>query len=251
MSYAAQVRLTRWAVILAAVAALELVPRLGLGDAITLIPLSEIAAELFELLATGELMPHLLATGGAFVLSFLLAGVTGVPLGYLLWRYKPLKRTLDPYLTTYYAIPIFAFYPLLLAILGFNILPIVAISWAWAVVAVVLNTSIGFGEVPQVLMKVGRIMNLSRWQIVSRIFFPAALPYIFTGLKLGMVYSLIGVIASEFVLSTRGLGYLVSYNYLNFRTASMYSAMFVILGLAILLNLTLNQIERRLYGHVR
>lgn len=246
---AASVRLTRWAVIIAAVAALEIVPRSGLGDAITLIPFSRIVPEFFELLADGELTPHLLSTGGAFVLSFLLAGVTGVPLGYLLWRYEPLKRTLDPYLTTYYAIPIFAFYPLLLAIFGFNILPVVVISWAWAVVAVVLNTAIGFGEVPRVLIKVGQSMNLSRWQLLSRIFFPAAIPYVFTGLKLGMVYSLIGVIASEFVLSTQGLGYLVSYNYTNFRTAAMYSAMFLILFLAILLNWALNSIERRLYEH--
>jgi NitT/TauT family transport system permease protein len=246
---AASVRLTRWAVIIAAVATLEIVPRVGLGDAITLIPLSKIVPEFFELLSDGDLTPHLLSTGGAFVLSFLLAGVTGVPLGYLLWRYEPLKRTLDPYLTTYYAIPIFAFYPLLLAIFGFNILPVVVISWAWAVVAVVLNTAIGFGEVPQVLIKVGQSMNLSRWQLLSRIFFPAAVPYVFTGLKLGMVYSLIGVIASEFVLSTQGLGYLVSYNYTNFRTAAMYSAMFLILFLAILLNWALNSIERRLYEH--
>jgi NitT/TauT family transport system permease protein len=246
---AASVRLTRWAVIIAAIATLEIVPRVGLGDAITLIPLSKIVPEFFELLSDGELTPHLLSTGGAFVLSFLLAGVTGVPLGYLLWRYEPLKRTLDPYLTTYYAIPIFAFYPLLLAIFGFNILPVVVISWAWAVVAVVLNTAIGFGEVPQVLIKVGQSMNLSRWQLLSRIFFPAAVPYVFTGLKLGMVYSLIGVIASEFVLSTQGLGYLVSYNYTNFRTAAMYSAMFLILFLAILLNWALNSIERRLYEH--
>ncbi len=249
MRFATRVRLTRWAIILAVIGALELVPRVGLGDAITLIPLSKIVPEFIKLLSKGELTQHFLATGSAFVLSFFLAAVTGVPLGYLLWRYEPIKRTLDPYLTTYYAIPIFAFYPLLLAVFGFNILPVVVISWAWAVVAVVLNTAIGFGEVPQVLIKVGRSMNLSRWQILSKIFFPAAVPYIFTGLKLGMVYSLIGVIASEFVLATSGLGYLVSYNYVNFRTAAMYSAMFIILLLAVLLNWALNSVERRLYEH--
>jgi NitT/TauT family transport system permease protein len=249
VTHTMRVRLTRWAIVLAAVAALELLPRMGLGGAITLTPLSEILAELFEMLAEGEMTKHLVATGGAFVLSFVLAGVTGVPLGFLLWRYRALRRTLDPYLTTYYAVPIFAFYPLLLAVLGFNIWPIVIISWAWAVVAVVLNTSIGLGEVPEVLVKVGRSMNLSRWQVIWRIFLPASLPYIFTGLKLGMVYSLIGVIASEFVLSTQGLGYLVSYNYSNFSTSAMYAALLVILLLAFALNAALNAIERRLYSH--
>lgn len=249
MSRAARVRLVRWSIVLAAVAALEVLPRVGIGEAITLPPLSEILLELFEIVGEGEMTEHLLATGGAFFLSFLLAGITGVPLGFLLWRYSALRRTLDPYLTTYYAIPIFAFYPLLLAVMGFNIWPVVFISWAWAVVAVVLNTAIGLGEVPEVLIKVGRSMNLSRRQILGRIFLPAAVPYIFTGLKLGMVYSLIGVIASEFVLSTRGLGYLVSYNYTNFRTSAMYAALLVILLLAFVLNAALNRIERRLYSH--
>lgn len=250
MTHTTRVRLTRWAIVLAAVAALELLPRMGVGGAITLIPLSEILAELFEMLAEGMMTKHLLATGGAFVLSFVLAGVTGVPLGFLLWRYRPLRRTFDPYLTTYYAVPIFAFYPLLLAVLGFNIWPIVIISWAWAVVAVVLNTSIGLGEVPEVLSKVGRSMNLSRWQVIWRILLPASLPYIFTGLKLGMIYSLIGVIASEFVLSTQGLGFLVSYNYTNFSTSAMYAALLMILLLAFALNAALNAVERRLYSHV-
>lgn len=249
MTYAARVRLTRWGIVLAAIAALEVLPRLGVGGAITLPPLSEILAELFEIVGEGEMTEHLIATGGAFVLSFVLAGLTGVPLGFLLWRYTALRRTLDPYLTTYYAILIFAFYPLLLAVFGFNIWPVVVISWAWVVVAVVLNTAIELAEVPEVLVKVGMSMNLSRRQVLGRIFLPAAVPYIFTGLKLGMVYSLIGVIASEFVLSTKGLGFLVAYNYTNFRTSAMYAALLVILLLAFALNATLNGVERRLHSH--
>lgn len=250
MSRAAKIRLARTGVLTTIVAALEYGPRAGLGDTITLVPLSEIAKRLWEMLKTGALTDHLVATGGAFFLSFLLSAITGVPLGWLLWRYKAVKRVLDPYLTTYYAIPIFAFYPLLLAILGFNLMPIVAISWAWSVVAVALSTAIGFGEIREVLSKVGRGLNLNRWQITSRIYFPAAVPYIFTGLKFGMVYSLIGVIASEFVLSTKGLGFLVSFSYVNFQPLEMYASMYLVLAIALVLNLTLNRIERRLYARV-
>jgi NitT/TauT family transport system permease protein len=57
---------------------------------------------------------------------------------------------LNPYLTSYYALPVFAFYPVLIAILGVNARPIIAISWAWAVVAVVINTLAGFQQVPAV-----------------------------------------------------------------------------------------------------
>ena len=249
MNRSLKVRGTQWAVLGAAGVGLEVIPRLGVGDAITFSPLSAIVARGWELVISGELNTHLMATGGALVISFALAAIVGVPLGWLLWRLPRLKRVLDPYLTAYYAIPIFAFYPVLLTILGFNLWPIITIAWAWSVVAVLLNSAIGFATVPDVLIKVGKSLSLSRRQVFTRIVLHAAGPYVFTGLKLGVVYALIGVIASEFILSTRGLGYLVSNNYVNFRTTDMYVAMYMVLALAAFLNLGLTSLERRLYGH--
>lgn len=249
MTRSTRIHGTQLGIVGAACVALEAIPRLGVGDAITFAPLSEIIVRGWELTVSGQLNEHFLATGGAFLLSFLLAALVGVPAGWLLWRLPSLKRILDPYLTSYYAIPIFAFYPVLLTILGFNLWPIISIAWAWAVVAVLLNSAIGFATVPDVLIKVGKSLNLSRRQIFTRVVVHAAGPYVFTGLKLGVVYALIGVIASEFVLSTRGLGYLVSNNYVNFRTTDMYVAMYLVLALAAVLNLGLTSIERKLYGH--
>lgn len=174
--------------------------------------------------------------------------ITGVPLGYLLWRSRGVARALNPYLTTYYAIPVFVFYPLLLAIFGFNVTPIVIIAWAWGVVAVALSTAIGFGHVRTAYVKVGRAMNLGRWEIVRRIMFRAAVPYIMTGLKLGSIYSLIGVVASEFILATQGLGFLVAFSYNNFRPSEMYAGILLIMVLAIALNALLSTVERRLYA---
>lgn len=238
----------RTTLIVAMVAFLEVAPRLGFGDAVTLVPLSEIVVRTWELAVAGQLNEHVTATGGAVFVAFCISAVTGLAGGLVLWRLPLLHQALAPYLTAYYAVPIFAFYPLLLAVLGFNLWPVITIAWAWAVVAVVLNTAIGLRNIPPVLIKAGRSMGLSRAQLVSRVFLPAAVPYIFTGLKLGMVYSLIGVVASEFVLSTRGLGYLVGFNYNSFRVADMYVAMYVVVFVAIVLNSSLTLIERRLYG---
>ena len=85
----------------------------------------------------------------------------GLPLGVLLWRLETTRRILQPYLTTYYAIPIFAFYPLFIAIFGLGSMPVIIIAWAWAVVAIILQTVIGLDTVPEVLVKVGRSLNLS------------------------------------------------------------------------------------------
>lgn len=245
-----RVRLSRWVLVGAFLGLLEVAPRAGLGDAITLIPLSEMLSTLARLTVSGELAPHFLATMTEFVVSFAAAAITGTALGILLWRFAGVRRALNPYLTTYYAIPIFAFYPLFIAVFGANIIPIVLIAWAWAVVAVVLNTALGLAEIPEVLHKLGRVMGLSLPDRIFRILLPASAPYLFTGLKLAVVYSLIGVIASEFILSTRGLGYLVSYAYTNFHTADMYAAILLILVLALVLTSLLSRLETRVRKHV-
>ena len=174
--------------------------------------------------------------------------VTGLPLGVLLWRLETTRKILQPYLTTYYAIPIFAFYPLFIAIFGLGAWPVIIIAWAWAVVAIVLNTVIGLDKVPEVLVKVGRSLRLSRWRMFTRIYFPAATPYIFTGLKLAASYTVIGVIASEFIQAETGVGWFVGFSYNNFAIQNMYAAILLILVFAVALNSGLLALERRLYG---
>ena len=96
--------------------ALELIPRLGLVNPIALVPLSEMVWQLWLLLTDGILGSHIVRTLTSIVAAGALAVVTGLPLGVLLWRLDRVKRVLAPYMTTYYAIPIFAFYPLFIAI---------------------------------------------------------------------------------------------------------------------------------------
>jgi len=245
---ARRVRAVRWALILAGLALLELLPRLGVIDRISLVPLSVMLEQLWLLAADGILGPHIAATLSAIVVAGLAAVVTGIPLGILLWRVEPVRRILQPYLTTYYAIPIFAFYPLLIAVVGSGVMPVVLIAWAWAVVAIVLNTVIGLNQVPPVLVKVGRSLRLSPWRLFTRVYLPAATPYIFTGLKLAASYAIIGVVASEFIQAEQGLGWFVAFSYNNFAIPSMYAAIVLILAFAVLVNSLLLRLERRLYG---
>lgn len=242
------VRLVRWGLGAAFLVALEVVPRLGLVNPIALVPLSEMVWQLWLLLTDGILGSHILRTLTSIVVAGALAVVTGLPLGVLLWRFERVRRILQPYMTTYYAIPIFAFYPLFIAVFGLSALPVIIIAWAWAVVAIVLNTVIGLDEVPDVLVKVGRSLRLSRRQLFTRVYFPAATPYIFTGLKLAASYTVIGVIASEFIQAEAGVGWFVGFSYNNFAIQNMYAAILLILAFAIVLNSALLRLERRLYG---
>lgn len=230
---------------------IELLPRLGLVEPTTLIPLTEMFSELIELLVSGELTAHTIQTFASVFAAFFLGITTGVPTGVVLWRYDTLKEILDPYLLTYYAIPVFAFYPLLIAIFGLNILPIITIAWMFSVVIITMNTASGLNQMPDIYQKVGRSMNLSKRRMYYHVYLPAATPYLFTGLKLGFIYALIGTVASEFILAENGLGWLISFSYDNFAINEMYAAMLFVILLSITVNVLLILTERRLYKRSR
>jgi len=254
-----KVKITKWAIILGGATCLEIVARAGMVRRATLIPVSEMFIRLWKFAVTGEIPARFLKdssiagnffmTFAEILLSFSLAVLVGLPVGILLWKFKTLARILNPYLISYYAIPIFALYPLFVALFGVGMFSIVLMGWLFAVVAIIINTDTGFQKVDkEIYPKVGRSLGLSRSEMFLWIYFPAATPYIFTGLKLGFIYSLIGVIASEFIISTRGLGHLVSFSYSAFDTENMYASMLLIILIAVFINGLLLRMEAWIYG---
>lgn len=240
-----RVLLTRLLLALAVAAFLEFAPRTGLVGPLTLVPLSDILSTLGERLGTADLWSNLAYTGGTMLLSFVLAGVSGVLAGYLLWRAPRVRRALEPYLTSYYALPVFAFYPLLVAMFGLNRTPVILLAWAYAAVAVITNTATGFDAVKAVYVRTAQVYRLGRWETLWQVQLPAAAPHVFTGLKLAVNYAVIGVIASEFILATQGLGWLVSYTYNSFALADMYATILLVMALAVLITGAVSLIERR------
>lgn len=236
----------RLALVTGAVVLLEVACRAGWIDRASLVPPSEAAARLLELLRSGEAGPAVAATLGHAGLALLLALGVGLSAGIALHALPRLRRALDPLLASYYAVPFFAFYPVLVALLGMNALPIVAVGFLFAVLAVVLNTLNGLDRAPPVLLKVARVNRMGRLSTALRVQLPAAVPHLFTGLKLAVAYALIGVIASEFILSDRGLGYAVAYAYNDFDTPKMYAFMLLLIVLVTAINLVLHAAERRI-----
>ncbi len=252
----------RWGTGLAVLAVLEVIARAGLVRPSVLVPVSEMLRRLGEMIATGtipspyfrragapSLTYHIASTLQEVGVSFTLAVAVGLPLGTLLWRVGALFEILSPYLVAYYAIPVFALYPLFILAFGAGVLPIVLIGFLFGIVVIIVNTAIGLRRVDgEVYPRVGRSLNLSRSQMLRGIYLPAASPFVFTGLKLGFTYSLIGVVAAEFIVSTRGLGHIIDRSYRNFETANMYAGIGLILVLALAANGALSRLEAALYG---
>ncbi len=227
--------------------ALELACSAGWIDPVAVIAPSQMVAGAWHLLASGRYNQPILLTLSNVAMAGSLAVVVGFALGWLLYRLPRLRRAADPLLASYYAVPTFIFYPLFIVLFGLTRWPLVAIGFIFAVVAMALNTLQGFERVPQVMRRTAQAMRLSHYQTLFRVVLPSCAPYLFTGLKLSIVYAFIGVIAGEFVLSGAGLGFEIAFAYNSFDNATMYGLMILLLGFVGGLNMLLYTWERRIF----
>lgn len=243
MRYAGRIRT---AVIVLAFGALELLCRTGVISAFTMIPPSLIAVSLIEILASGRFSADIIVTLRNVSVAIVAAMLIGPLLAIILHHLPSIRRILDPLFATYYAIPVYAFYPLLMVIFGLGDLPQIAVGFLLAIVAVLINTLNGLDRVPPVLLKVARMHRLGPVSTAVKVRLPFAAPYIFTGFKLCVAYSFVGVIGAEFITSSRGIGYEISYAYNNFDNLVMYPLIFFILTIVTVINMSLYAWERKL-----
>lgn len=242
-----RVILLRTAVVALSVLMLELASRMGWIDSVSFIPPSKMVLSAWDILIAGTYKTDIFLTLSAAGLAVILAVVFGFLFGVLLFKLPRVRRVLDPLLLSYYAVPVFVLYPLLIVLLGLNRWPLVALGFLFAVVAMAVNTLNGLERVPNVLLRTARMLHMGRVREVCLITLPASLPFVFTGIKLSIVYSFIAVIGGEFVLSGAGFGYQIAYAYNNFDNPTMYGLMMLLLVFVGTLNLLLHTAEQRLY----
>ncbi len=236
----------RVAVLAALVILLEISCRTGTIDPLTVIAPSDMVASMIHEIGSGELNASITATFSTILLAFVLAIGLGVATGALIHRLPRLRDVADPLLASYYSVPTFIFYPLLVALLGLGKAPLVVLGVLSATPAVMISTLSGLDGVAPVLMKLARVHRLTPARTFCWIVLPAALPHLFTGFKLALSYALIGVIAGEFILSGTGLGYAISFAYQSFDNPTMYGVMLFVLLVAVIANGILYVWEGRL-----
>lgn len=235
----------RFLVIVVAVGLLELACRAGLIDYRVVIPPSEMAEALVRLLVSGEANDQITRTFGIVVIAVVIAVVGGFVLGIIIHALPRLRHALDPFFATYYAVPIFIFYPVMIAIFGLSAIPILLMGVATAIVAMIIATLNGLDRVPRVLTKVARLHHMGWIATALRLKLPAAAPHLFTGVKLSVSYGFIAVIASEFILAPAGLGRVISDAYTDFNNPRMYALMLLLIVVATVVNMALHVFDQR------
>jgi len=173
-------------------------------------PPEEVAVTLAGLVREPEVwLVHTRVTVTETVVGFAIALVTGVVAGAVLGRMFWLERALRPAVVALQVIPKVALVPLFVVWFGFGITSKIVIAAILAFFPIMLNVLLGVRSVEQGHRDVMRSLDASRWQTFQSLDFPSTLPYVFTGMEVGIVFALIGAIVGEYLGGNEGLGYLV------------------------------------------
>jgi NitT/TauT family transport system permease protein len=162
-----------------------------------------------KLIATESFDMHLVDTLRAFAIAYALSVLIGLAVGFWLGFDRLSGDALEPMIVAVYAIPKLTLYPILLLAFGLTLSAKVAFGVLHGVIPIILFTLSAVHNTKPILIKTGRVLNLTRSQMVRWILFPAAIPEIFTGLRVGFALTLIGSLLAEMFASQRGLGYLL------------------------------------------
>lgn len=197
----------------------------------------------------GELLSNGLDTLSAMLIAFALSGVTGIMGGLLLVEVPLLRRLIDPYLTGLNSMPRIALAPIFILWFGIGMSSKVALAFSLGFFIVLNSTIAGVRNIDPVLMRLSHTLGCSGIQRFWKITLPWAVPSVFAGLKLALIYSFLGVVTSEMIASRSGLGYLVMYYSGIFRMDAVLGILFVMAVAAIVITMIADAIEAKLVGN--
>jgi NitT/TauT family transport system permease protein len=238
----------RIVVVAALVLALEMFCRSGVVDPYTMIPPSKMALALVDMIRHASwFWADTRYTFQNIAAAILLSTLLGFPIGLGIHALPRLRRVLNPVILSYYSVPTFVFYPLLIVVLGIGPGSLVAMGSLFGIVGMISSTLTAIDRIPRVYGKVARVTQMSALQTALRIKLPAATPHLFTGVKLAVAYSVIGVIAGEFIIATAGLGRRLTLSYNEFDSPTMYGLILLILLVVAVINGLLQYWEARIY----
>jgi NitT/TauT family transport system permease protein len=204
-----------------------------------------IAGAIREGLAQGELVKAL----GITLLEVLVAFIVGAGAGLLVglggasWHHG--RRAIYPVLTSLSSIPVFILYPLFMVWFGMGPPSKYAFGAVYAFFPVALNAFAAVRGVDRLLLVKARALGASRLQVYTRVVVPASLPTIVVGLRLGLSYAFVGIVATEMISAFNGIGYLLSYYAMLFQTGKTYGYILVAVLCAFALNAGLRTLELR------
>ena len=207
---------------------------------------SMVASALSRGVRSGLYLANFWATLYEALMGFVIAAVSGIMLGAVIAQFRVVERTFYPYLVALQTLPKIAIAPLVIVWFGFGISSKVIIAATVAFFPVLVNVIVGLKTIDAAKLDLMRSLRASRWQTFRLVTFPNALPFVFAGLDIAIVFSVLGAIVGEFVGAQQGLGNLI----LQFNVALDIAGVFAVLILLSVMGVALHLIMQAVQKHI-
>ena len=224
--------------------AVEILIQIGVVNRFIVPPPSEIIGSFGRVIVEEHVFSRFLLTLTECLTAGVMLTVFGVAGGVLMHRFKLLQQACETWVAAMASAPIVLMYPLFLVIFGRNAWTIIMMGFFAALPPVILKTIEGIAGTRKVLVNVGRSFNLNATQQFWKILFPAALPTIFVGLRLGLIFALINIVGVEFLINFGGLGQLINELAERYDLAGTYAAICFVILVSIVFFMALEKAER-------
>ncbi len=214
--------------ILLALVLWEILSRIGIIGAYFFPPPTLIGNALLKIGLKGDLFEHALFTLYRLLIAFLMAAIPGIMIGFSMGLWRVIRLAIDPIILLIYPIPSVAFLPMVMLYFGFGDLSLLITAAVTPFFLITINTMAGVSHIEKVVLEAGQNYGARGLRIFTKVIFPATLPYIFTGFRLGLGLSLIVVIAVELVAAKVGLGSMLWTSWQIFKIEEMYCSLILI-----------------------
>jgi NitT/TauT family transport system permease protein len=232
------------ATLLIALLIMELLIQLNFISRFIVPPPSEIVASFGRVIVEEHVFSRFLLTLGECLMAGVMLTVFGIAGGVLMHRVKLLQQACETWVAAMAAAPLVLAYPLFMVIFGRNAWTIIMMGFFAALPPVILKTIEGMASTRKVLVNVGRSFNLTPTQQFWKIMFPAAMPTIFVGVRLGLIFALINIVGVEFLINYGGLGQLINDLAERYDLAGTYAAICFVILVSVLFFMALEKAER-------
>jgi NitT/TauT family transport system permease protein len=233
-------------VILGSLAIWEAITRGGLVDAAFLAPPDEIGRQIVALASRGDIQAAYANVGLEIAVAFAIGTAIAVPLGVALGLSAYLYRVFNPIVVMLFGIPQITVLPLFILFLGIGNNSKIAFGVSHTIFPIVFTCIAGCRAVDRQLLRAAQSMGAPRVQLFWKLVVPSILPWIVTGLRLGMAANLLGILLAELFVSQKGVGFFVRQFTASFKSAEMFGLVTTLALFAIVLNELLRYSERRL-----
>jgi ABC-type nitrate/sulfonate/bicarbonate transport system permease component len=210
-----------------------------------IVPMPSQIAGAFERVILEEDIPHrFLLTATECLSAGLLITLVGIIGGVLLHRLRLLRLATETWVAAMASAPTVLMYPLFLVIFGRSATTIVMMGFAAGLAPVILKTLEGLSGTRRVLINVGRSFNMTQRQLFWKILLPAALPTIFVGIRLGLIFALINIVGVEFLINFGGLGQLINELAERYDLPGTYAAICFVILVSVVFFMSMERAER-------